>query len=194
MFQDTPETKQTLDWLTFILDLIKILAPIATLIISIINLRYALWMFRYKNQREDEDKDRGRQIDWFKKLVLDHNLSQFYGFFENLEVECKKLNDDNCSLEVKKQIESANLEQQIILRRNFIETLSIVDESLYDYTLEKIDTLIENMNGSIFNQGINLTHKPMFEDKILIPISETRKDILKRMFEYRGENTKLLKS
>jgi hypothetical protein len=195
MFQITPEPKQTIDWLTFILDLIKILAPIATLIISIINLRYALWMFNYKNSREDEDKNRNRNIDWFKKLILDPNLPYFYEFFENIELECKKLSAEGCSDQDKIDVELATLQHQIQLRRKFMSNLSVVDESLYDFVEGKIDELVGEMNKAIFDQGIKLSHNPMFQEKILKPLSETKTEILKKMFEYKGEQSnKLLKS
>ncbi len=192
MFQGTPEPQQTLDWLTFVSDLIKILAPIATLIISIINLKYALWMFRYKDTKEEKDKNRNRNIDWFKKLILDQNLSQFYSFFENIETEYRQLNVENCSEDTKRSIESVTLQHQIKLRRSFISTLSVVDESLYNFVEGKVDELIGSMNEAIADEGINLSNKPMFEQRVLKPISDTRTAILKKMFEYSGENNNKL--
>lgn len=195
MFQNSLEPKETTDWLTFILELIKTLAPIATLIIAIFNLKYTLWMFRYKDSKEDEERNRNRKIDWFKKLILDYNLTNFYEFFENLETELSNLKTENPSEKTKRSVESAILEQQINVRRRFIDTLIAVDEPLYDYVLEKVDELIDNINKAIFDEGIKLSHNPMFQDRVLKPISETRTDILKKMFEYKGEESnKLLKS
>jgi hypothetical protein len=193
MLQNTPDPQNPINWIVVAQEIIRTLAPIATLIISIINLRYALWMFEYKDNKEERDKSRTRNIDWFKKLIIDPNLSQFYDFFDNVETEYKQLTTGNCTEELKRKIESDTLQHQIKLRRNFISTLGVVDEFLYSFVEEKIDDLIGGINKSIFDEGINLTHRPMFEEKVLKPISDTRIEILKKVFEYSGESNRLLK-
>jgi hypothetical protein len=64
---------------------LKVGANIATVLIAMVNIVFAIYFFVRKDRKENKDKKRDIRIAWFKNLILDYTMEHFYGFFENLE-------------------------------------------------------------------------------------------------------------
>jgi len=62
-----------------------------------------------------------------------------------------------------------------------------IDEGLYNKILLKVDDLIDSLTNTIFDEGINLSHQPKYEELISKKIKESKTDILKILFSYTGE-------
>ena len=163
------------------------LIPIAALIISSISISFTIYSFKYKDWKENQDKEKKQRIEWFKSLILDYNLEHFYAFFDNVEIELKKLQTGEILDEEKKKINDAVKDHQKVLRLKFIDILIAVDQSLYESTMNEIDDLVDHFTESIFNGGINLNHQPMFEEIVSKRISMTRTQVIKSFFNYYGE-------
>jgi len=158
----------------------------ATILIALTNLIFAYLFFRSKNKREDADKEKDRKINWLKTLILDHNLKHYYSFFDELEKELNKLKTPNLTDLNKQKIDENNAELFIVVRRKFTDVLLIVDNEIYQETIVLFDKLQGELTETIFNQGINLSHQPKFEEEILSRLSSTKTDVIKKIFNYRG--------
>lgn len=181
MFQENvpPPTFSIHDW-------VRTIATVLTLIISLINLFYAINFFWRKDKKEDDVKERDLRISWFKSLILDYNLEHFHNFFQEIDKESQKLKPKKLPDKAKQVINEAIKDQQSFLRKNFVDMLLAVDDELYNSTLKELDKLTDHLTEVIFDSGINLTHAPKFEEEISQKISETKTNILKLFFGYKG--------
>lgn len=60
------------------------------------------------------------------------------------------------------------------------------NHTLYTEVLSKADTLQETINSNTFDNGYNLSHSPMYNQKFLTPITEAKTEVLKHLFNYEG--------
>lgn len=122
-----------------------------------------------------------------KSLVLDHNMKYLYEFFENVDAEVQALKQINLSIVDKRKTNDNLIGLGKILRQKFLDTLLAIDKKLYDSTISITDNLIDTITENIFNEGINLNHIPMFEQKITILITNSKTNIIKKLFDYKGD-------
>lgn len=158
----------------------------ATVIIAAANLFFAIRFFWLNRKKSDSDKESDRRILWLKTLILDHNLTHFYEFFDKIENSLSHLRTADLPLERLQEIESELQDSFTFLRRKFTDTLLSVDNSLYDRILECSDKLFEHLTKSIFDPGINLSHSPKFDEIITEKISSVKTDILRHLFSFKG--------
>ena len=166
--------------------MLDIIFKSATAIIALANLFFVIKFFNFKNKKEDIDKEKDRRIQWLKTLVLDHNLNSFYSFFDSVELELDNLKSNNLSIVDKKIIDEKIGDEFIKLRRKFTDSLIAVDEIFYKKVLSVTDNFQSYLTNTIFDNGINLTHQPKFEEFILEKITIAKTDIIKLLFRYRG--------
>jgi hypothetical protein len=182
MFQDNPTPPPNFS----IHDWVRTISTVLTFIISLINLLYAVRFFYHKDKKEDDVKEKDLRINWFKSLVLDYNLEHFHNFFTEIEQELQKLKPKKLTDKQKEKIIEAIKDKQRFLRKNFVDMLLAVDKELYDKTLESLDLLVDHITEVTFNSGINLSHLPKFDEEISAKIGETKTNILKLFFSYKG--------
>jgi hypothetical protein len=159
---------------------------VAMVIIAGTNVFFAHKFFNFKNNKEDNDKEKDRKINWLKTLILDHNLKHFYVFFEQIEIELLKLNTSNLTDSDKQVIDENNAELFINIRRKFTDIFLVVDKIIYNDVMKSFDSLQSKLTETIFNQGINLAYKPKFEDEIMSKVCATKTEIISKIFNYRG--------
>lgn len=169
-----------------LMQMLDIIFKSATAIIALANLFFVIKFFNFKNKKEDIDKEKDRRIQWLKTLVLDHNLNSFYSFFDSVELELDNLKSNNLSIVDKKIIDEKIGDEFIKLRRKFTDSLIAVDEIFYKKVLSVTDNFQSYLTNTIFDNGINLTHQPKFEELILEKITIAKTDIIKLLFRYRG--------
>ncbi len=182
MFQEN--TTQTSNF--NISDLVRTISTVITLIFSATNLIYAIKFFRYKDKKEDEVKEKDLRVSWFKSLILDYNFEYFNNFFQEIDVELQKLKQKQTTDKQKEQIIETVLDKQRFLRGNFIEMLSVVDGQIYEQTLGKVDKLTDEITETVFDSKVSLTNEQKFEELISQKIIETKIEILKLLFGYKG--------
>jgi hypothetical protein len=168
------------------IDYLDVTFKFAMIIVAGTNVYFAHKFFNFKNKKDDADKEKDRKINWLKTLILDHNLKHYYLFFDDLEKELDKLKVLNLSVLDKQTIDENNAILFISIRRRFIDILLVVDKKIYTKVQNLFDKLQEELTDTIFNQGINLTHLPKFDDEIMSRISSTKTDVIKEIFNYRG--------
>ena len=158
----------------------------ATIAIAMLSLYYTVILFKLKARKDDTDKEKDRRIQWMKSLVLDHSLIQFYDFFDKIDVELDLLKKNGLSDVEKSKIDEKIQDHFSCLRKKFIDILRAIDRSLYDSVLKEMDDLQEHFTKTIFDQGINLSHQPKFEELIVEKETITKTEVIKILFSYRG--------
>jgi hypothetical protein len=168
-------------------DYLDIAFKSATICIALFNVYFATKVFKLKNQKDDSEKERDRKIQLLKTLVLDHNLKYFYSDFEEIENKLVELRTPNLDDKMKSAIDTNVAELFIRLRRRFYDSLLAIDNSLYDIIVDFSDDLQAHISNTIFDQGINLSHGPKYEELIKEKIISTKTEIIKELFNYRGD-------
>jgi len=167
-------------------DYLDIAFKSATICIALFNAYFAIIIFRIKNKKDDKEKESDRKMQLLKTLVLDHNLKNFYVIFDELEVELIKLKQPNI-VDQDKQLIDSNIQDLFIkLRRKFYDSLSAIEETLYYNIEKKCDELQSHFSLTIFDQGINLSHTPKYDELINERLINTKSEIIKTLFSYRG--------
>ena len=139
-----------------------------------------------KSKKADIEKnEQNRRLELFKTLVLDQNMKVFYKFYDDFTVESEKLLTAD-TLESKKEIDQILQEQTRYFRQRFTNILSAIDEQLYKDILNATDSLMDPITEAIFDQGINLAHKPKFEEKVSKVISDNQVKMIKILYHYNG--------
>lgn len=160
---------------------------IATVCIAFINVCLVIYIFVRNNNKDNKNSEKNRKMSLLKTLILDYNMKYLYLFFEDLRKETNKLTVANLNNDAKREINEKLLLYGNELRQKFIDPFLAIDSKLYDNILHSIDILLDNMTNSIFDEGINLSHAPKFEELIINKITNTKTHIIKLLFEYSGE-------
>ena len=162
------------------------ICSIANIIIAIANVVLIFFIFRHNNKKDDSDKEKSRKLHLLKTLVLDYNMSKFYSFYQDINEEVKTLLINNLSIKEKSRINENIQEKAVELRQNFIDVFLAIDNNLYQTLLSKIDELIDSLTITIFDEGINLAHRPKFDKEISNRIRESKTAIIGVLFSYTG--------
>lgn len=161
------------------------ISKMSTIVIAALNVFLTIFIFSRNYKKNIADKEQDRKLHLFKTLILDHNLSEFYSFYSNLE---------RTLLMLKKEILSDNERQQIIdeseshfikLTKNFTDTLLAIDINLHQEVLDRIEKYQEELFTSISDKGIVLSHEPKFDEIITNSMSRSKTSILTILYNYR---------
>lgn len=160
---------------------------IATVCIAFINVLLVFYIFRRNTNKDTKNIEKNRKLSLLKILILDYNMQHLYQFFEDLKIESKKLTVNNLDDVAKKEINEKMLSYGNELRQKFIDPFLAIDSNLYNNILHSVDELQDSMTNTIFDEGINLSHAPKFNELITSEITKTKTQIIKLLFEYSGE-------
>lgn len=167
-------------------DYIDICYKIAMITIAILNLCYALYVFKFKNNKEDKDKEKDRRINWLKNIILDYNLDNFYDFFKKSHEELSNLKNGNLEDLVKGEINDEIATLFINLRRDFTDSFLAVDDKIYADVMFNVDRLQDFLTNEIFNEENDFQDELIFQEIVEEPLSMAKSVILKIIFSYRG--------
>lgn len=160
---------------------------VANVIIALVNIILLIYFFIRNNRKNDVSNEKSRKINLLKTLVLDYNMGKFYDFFNGACEVTKKLQATGLSVEAKSHINEEVADLITNFRQNFIDLFIAVDMNLYNNILIKTDSFVDGLTDTIFDEGINLSHKPKFEESITKEIRESKTEIIKLLFSYSGE-------
>lgn len=166
--------------------LIDNVAKMATILIALANIFFAYRIFEFKDRKEDDQKERERKMQMLKTLILDHSLKDLFTFFDEISSELRILKNNSLSVQEKIQIDLKIQEKIVNVRRKFIDLLIAIDNTLYDSILKSLDLLQEHITKSLFDEGINLSHEPKYNEIIEVKLTSVRTDIIKSLFNYKG--------
>jgi len=167
-------------------DYLDIFCKIATILIAAFNAYFAYKFFWFRNTKDEREKERDRNIQLLKTLVLDHNFSNFYDIFAEIEDNLKPLKRPNLTDAEKGPIDTAIGECFIALRRQFYDSLLGIDENLYEKVKDKADKLQSEISNAIFDAGVNLSHQPKYDELLIEKLINCKNNIIGDLFAYRG--------
>ena len=165
----------------------EIIFNFTNVICTITNIVLAIYIFRQGNIRDDAKTEKQRKMNMFQALVLNYNINYFYGFYSDLISVANGLLKQGLTIEEKQQIND-----QIIsnigtkFRVEFVDCLNAINPSLYESIMAEYDTLVDSITNHIFDEGINLSHKPKFDELITSNIFKAKTEMLKLLFGYDG--------
>lgn len=158
----------------------------ATVCIAGFNVYFAVKIFRLKDKKDDNEKERDRKMQLLKTLVLDHNLKNYHSIFEDIEKHLILLQKENLTNIDKQAIDIDIADLFIQLRSKFYDSLLAIDDNLYESIKIKADALQTHFTETIFDPGINLTHMPKYDELINQKLTTVKTEIIKKLFNYRG--------
>ena len=164
----------------------EIIFNTTNILCTIINVVLVYYIYKQGNSRDDDKTERQRKREMFQTLILNNNIKAFYDFYYNLIEVSNQLLTPGLSLEEKQNINDKILEFGTIFRIEFVDSLNAIDESLYNKMITKYDTLVDGITNTIFDEGINLSHRPKFEELITSGIFVAKTQMLKLLFNYNG--------
>jgi hypothetical protein len=160
----------------------------ATILIALANLILIVYIFVRNNKKDALKSEQNRKINLLKTLILDHNLSNLYHFFNDV---CSELDGlKKCTLddiETKEAINEKIQDKAKFLRENFLDLFYAIDIDLYRELLSTIDEMTDSLTNGIFDSGNNLAHNPKFEEIIANPFRKSKSKVLKILFSYTGD-------
>lgn len=171
-----------LDWPEFI----KLIAGVVTLLLAALNTFFAISIFRYKDKKDDETKERDLRSSAFRSLVLDYHLEEFYAFFDNVHIHLQKLGKKNVSLNKKEEINNLIVEELVKVRQDFVSLIQTVSDKLYDQTMKDLDGLVDGFTDTIFDGTVNCADAQVFKQHFSDTLASTRTSIVKRFVTYDG--------
>ncbi len=179
-------------------------SSVANIIIAAISLGLAYYIFIYrknKDRADDASQNKKEQINkidaaklqeqnirlqWFKELIIQPNLDQINSFYTQLHSLENRIESISLTEEQKIELASFIKTEQSNLRKSFVDVLLGVNPSLYQEVIDNLDNLIDGITNVIFNDGFNLTHKTTFEREIATKISNSRNDLIRMIYNYKG--------
>jgi hypothetical protein len=169
------------------MEILDIAQKIALVLIAFFNAGFAVYIFRQNRKKDESKEERDRRINLLKILVFDYNLSHLYKFFDDVESETKKLLNVNLQDREKKEINDKILQYERELENKFINLLIPINEDIFNSIKTLIDNMTDKFTRAIFDEGINLYVEDKFNDVIYNRIVSTKKDVIKVLFNYKGE-------
>lgn len=167
-------------------EILDVITKIATILIAIVNLYFVVRFFRIKNFRDDIEKEKDRKLQLLKTLVLDNGLEHFYKFYEDVELLYSELLSKQLNDTEKQNLSSKVDDKFIQLRRKFLDSIIGVDQNLFQLILKKVDDLQDQLTNNLFDGGINLNHKPKYDEVILNKLTYSKTEVIRILYTYRG--------
>lgn len=155
---------------------------IAMAIIALVNIGLTIYIFVAGRNDTSKTELMSRKFELLQTLVLSSNINRLYGFYQNITQYCEPLIQHN-DQKTKKKVNEDILSEQASFRRDFITLISVIDQNLSKELKELTDSLIDGITESIFDDGVNLKHKPKFEELISQKISNNRVDFLSKLYK-----------
>ena len=164
--------------------LLDTVSKISSIVIAAFSFFFTIYIFWYQNKKSNENNADSRKRDSLKTIILEHNLTWLFSFFDSIQTELNVLNIKKLTDSEKEALNNKLQDELKNIRLKFIDLLLAVDKHLYESIKNSFDDLIDNLTESMFDEGINLTHKPKFEEKITSSISKYKTDIIKALYDY----------
>ena len=174
-----PVTVETGGW--------EMASVIITAVFAIANLILAISVFRLDRASSEKKAEAERRLTMFKTLVLDAKMNSFHESIKSMREILDTLPKSDNDIEKKQEINDALRAHFYELTVDFIDLLmAIVYKNLYEPIRDKSQNLQDELTKAIFDEGIRLSHRPKFEERILTPMSKMQTDIIKILYGYDG--------
>jgi hypothetical protein len=166
---------------------LDVACKIATVVIALVNVGLVVYIFVKNTKRDSSHKEKERKINLLKTLVLDYGMKYFYQFFDEIDLETKKLKNKDLDDNTKRAINDSLLSYGNNLEQKFTDLFGGINQDLRTNIYQKTDNLLDGFTKSIFDEGINLYAEDKFNDLIVKKIIDFKSEIIKILFSYAGE-------
>ncbi len=150
---------------------------IAMAVIAIANIILTFHIFRQNRKDSNDFEQQQRSFVMMQKLIIDSNIQRLYAFYDNIMEECKKLLVSDAQ-ETKAEVNTFIKGQLKVFRRDFTTLFSVIDSNLSKELLELADKLVDGITEAIYDQGVNLTYEPKFDEMVSQQLSKNRTEML----------------
>lgn len=167
-----------------ILDTLDKIDKIANIIIALFTLLFSIYIFYITSKKEEKKEEKNRKSDSLKTIILEHNLNNLFSFYESVFEIVNPLSIKTHSDAEKEKI-NAELQNALKkLRLEFTDLFLAVDKELYNCIKETTDLLIDDLTIKMFDDGINLSHLPKFEEEITSKISKSKTETVRYLYVF----------
>ncbi|OFY84531.1 MAG: hypothetical protein A3F72_14090 [Bacteroidetes bacterium RIFCSPLOWO2_12_FULL_35_15] len=168
-------------------------ADLSNIIIAVVNLSLAYYIFIYQRNKDKNDKietltlqEQNIRLQWFKELIVQPHLNDINSFYIQLHSIENRFTSRTISDDEKIEIITFIKSEQSKLRKTFGDVLLGVNPKLHIEVKTNLDNLIDSITNVIFNDGLNLNHKPTFDKEIGTFITYSRNDLISKIYSYKG--------
>lgn len=154
---------------------------IAMAIIAIADIILTIIIFRQTRKDSSEVERKHRKFELIQSLILNHRLHLLYNFYDAISKECEALLTSS-ERETKKKVDDNNKALLKRFRLDFVMLFNVIDHNLYLEMKKNADDLIDGITEAIFDEGINLTHEPKYNEMITEPLSRNRNAMIAKLY------------
>lgn len=160
---------------------------IITAFFAIANLILAISVFRLEKASNEKNAEAERRLTMFKTLVLDSKMNTFHEAIKKMRIIVDDVPGMEESVEQKKELNEKLRKCFYELTVDFVDLLMAIDyKNLYEPIRDIKQGLQDDLTDAIFDEGIRLSHRPKYEERILAPMSKMQTDIIKILYNYDG--------
>jgi hypothetical protein len=180
------------------------IADISNIIIAIVNLFLAGYIFIYQRAKDKNDnikqlqneidakkeaislQEQNIRLQWFKELIIQPHISKINLFYNNLYsieamLKVKPISDD-LKIDTSEFVKANGA----ALRKSFIDILLSVSPIVHFDIKNNIDVLVDKITSKIIDAGLNLNDKRTFDREIGTLISNSHNDLISLIYNYKG--------
>lgn len=162
-------------------DWVDKVTAIAMALIALFDIILTILLFQRTRKDNKNVEEKHRRFELMHSLILEHNISRMYEFYDKVSDECSKLLDSDKKT-VKDEVNNAVKGEAKKFRLRFLTLFNVIDPLLYKSLLEITDALVDGITNTIYDPGINLTYEPKFDEEISQKISKNRTDMLVKLY------------
>lgn len=174
-----PVTVETGGW--------EMASVIITAVFAIANLILAISVFRLDRASSEKNAEAERRLTMFKTLVLDAKMNTFHEAIKTMRKIVDEIPSMEESVEKKTELNEQLRKCFYELTVDFIDLFMAIDyKNLYEPIRDKKQDLQDELTNALFDEGIRLSHRPKYEERILAPMSKMQTEIIKILYNYDG--------
>lgn len=174
--------------------LISDISDIANIIIALVNLVLAGYIFVYQKEKDRKsnietliNQERNIRLQWFKELIIQPHIDDISTYYQSLHNIENKFNTPIISEDLKQEINTLIKYLSYEFRRSFIDSLRKINPEMYNEIKSNIDSLTDELSEIIFDAGLNLNDKTTYERYIGSKITYSKNEITSIIFQYKGD-------
>jgi len=168
------------------MDVIDVFYKFSKIIIALINVYLLYYIFNYNTKANASQNEKDRKTRLFTKIIIEHNFERVSSFYSGLFTIFNVFGEESIDINTRKNVEAQLQVHFSDFRKGFIDLLMAVDGRLHKDFQDEFDKLLGSLVTSIFDEGINLSHGPKYDEIIRKEISRTKVTHIKLLFNYQG--------
>lgn len=167
---------------------------VSSVVTACANLALAVYVFIYSNYRDRKnDKDtaetfeRTIKIQSFKDIIIQPHLQEILFTFENITSIESKIVSLPFIIANRISINESVKSNTRLLRQKFINAVLLVDGTLGHELILLMDELTDTITFQLFNRSVDLSSFAEYDSLVGKKISDTRNQVLAKLYSYRGK-------